>query len=157
MAAPTPTARNLPVPGVPLQNGYQTLLTCEADDDISFWEKQVTPPGIEGGDPVDFSTMHNTTWVTIAPGTLLTLTECSMTAGYNPEVIDQILLIINVNTVWTVTFPNGGTTAFHGFLRNFTPAALVRDQHPEANITVVPTNWDGSSEQGPVTAGLLGT
>jgi len=158
MAAPTPTARATPS-GIPLKDGYQTLITIASDTDISFWEKTVTPPGIEGGERVEQTTMHNTTWLTFRPQELADLTECTIVAAYDPDAYDEILAVLNVETTITVTFPDGSTLAFFGYLRTFTPSENARGSQPEATIVIGPTNWDSSNnvEAGPAMAEVEGT
>jgi hypothetical protein len=130
-----------------------------ADPDICFWEVEVTPPGIDGGDPVDTTTMLNETWRTRAPRALYTLTNAQLTAAYDPEIYTNILALINVETAITVHFPDGSTVAFYGFLQTFTPAALVEGTQPRATIVIVPTNQDPTSgaEEAPVVTSVAGT
>ncbi len=158
MAAPVASARVDPV-GIKLTDGYRTLVTFAADTDISFWEKAITPPGLEGGDPIDTTTMHNDTYRTMASRALKTMTPFQMTAGYDPAILTQVLALINVETTVTVTFPDGSTWAFYGFLKNFVPGQLVEGTFPEATIEVVPTNADPTTgaEEAAVLVSVAGT
>jgi len=158
MTAPTPTARVTP-DGIKIDDGHSTLVTFAADTDISFWEKSVTPPGQDGGDENDTTTMHNVTYRTRSPRKLKTLTEMQMTAAYDAKVIDQITSLINVETTVTITYPNGDTLAFFGFLKSFEPDALEEGSQPEATVTVVPTNQDPATgaEESPVFTAASGT
>ena len=141
MAAPSPTTRTPPT-GQPMRDGYQTLITFENADSIIFWEKGVQPPGLEGGDPIDATTMHNETWRTFGTPALITLTPSSTRVAYDPAVFDTIVSIINVETTITITFPDGSTLAFFGRLQNFEPDELVEGSQPEASVTIAATNWD---------------
>lgn len=156
--APSPTARGTPS-GIKIDDGFRTLVTLAVNPTISFWEKSVTPPGLEGGDPVETSTMHNLTYRTMNPRKLITMTEFTMTAAYDPAVYSQIVSNINRKTTITVRFPDGSTLAFYGYLRNFQPGELVEGEQPEATITVVPTNQDPTtgSEESPVLTSVTGT
>lgn len=138
------TERQTPV-GVKMKDGYQSLIAFAADPDISFWEKSVTPPGMDGGDPVDNTTMHNTTMRTMSPRSLKTATPSQVTVAYDPVVYDQIISLINVEGLVTIHFPNGDTLDFYGFLKSFQPGELVEGQQPEATIEVVPTNVNPST------------
>jgi hypothetical protein len=60
MAAPVATARVDPT-GIKLDDGYRTLVTFATDPNIEFWEKSVTPPGLDGGDALETKTIHNHT------------------------------------------------------------------------------------------------
>ncbi len=154
----TPTARQTPS-GIHLEDGHGTLVTFAADPDVSLWEKNVTPPGVDGGDAIEQTTMHNTTWRPMAPRQLKTLTEFEMTCAYDPGVITQLVSLINVETTVTVTFNDGTTWAFYGFLKSFEPEELSEGEQPTASCTVVPTNRDPTTgaESGPVIASVPGT
>lgn len=158
MTAPSVTARTTPT-GIKLDDGYQTLVAFAADPDICFWEKSVTPPGMDGGDPVDTTTMLNETYRTRSPRALVTMTECQLTAAYDPNLYTTILLLLNVETSITVHFPDGSTVAFYGFLQKFSPKAHTEGAQPEADITIVPTNQDPTTgaETPPAIANVAGT
>lgn len=133
------TARSTPV-GVRLDDGFSTLIAFAADPDISLWEKTVKPPGLDGGEAVQTSTMHNVTYRTTAPRQLKTLTPCTMTVAYDPQVYDQIISLINVETTITCHFADGSTLDFYGFLQNFEPGECAEGAQPEATCTITPTN-----------------
>lgn len=157
MAAPTTTARSTPL-GIKLDDGYSTKIACAADPDISFWERTITPPGIDGGEPIDTTTMHNTVWRTMSPRSLRTMTPVTVSAAYDPDIYDEAAALINLNREWTVTFPDGSTLDFWGALTQFTPGELVEGTFPEASITIVPTNQDNAGdEQAPVMTEVAGT
>jgi len=158
MAAPTLTARSTPL-GIALADGYSTKIAFAADVDISFWEKSVSPPSLDGGDAIETSTMHNSTYRTFLARSLITLGETSITVAYDPDVYDEIIGIINVNTSISVHFPDGSTLTFYGYLRTFEPGDNTEGEQPEATITVQPTNYDPANnlEAGPVMVEATGT
>ena len=158
MAAPVATLRQDPT-GIKLDDGYRTLVTFATDPDICFWEKEVTPPGLDGGDAVETFTMHNDRWRTMAPRALITMTEFELTCAYDPAIYTAALALVNVKTTVTVQFPDGSTLAFYGYLRTFEPDALSEGEQPEATITVQPTNADPQTgaEEGPVLVSVAGT
>lgn len=150
MPAPTPTARTTPT-GSRLDDGYQTLITFATEPAVKLWEKTVTPPGIDGGDPIDTTTQHNEEWKTQdAPG-LKMMTGSSFTAAYDPAVFDDIVALINVHTTITITFPDGSTLAFFGWLRSFEPDGMSEGEQPEATVNIEAANQDATgAEQAPV-------
>ena len=158
MTAPSPTSRSTPS-GIPLPRGYQMLVTFAADTDVSLWEKAVQPPGVDGGEPIATTTQHNTAYRTFVPRVLKTLTPHTFTAAYDPGVYTQIIALVNVGTTITITFSDGSTVAFYGFLQKFEPAQTTEENQPEATVTVVPTNWDPTShvEAGPAVSSVAGT
>lgn len=137
------TARSTPV-GLRLDDGFSTKVAFAADPDISLWERSVQWPGIDGGDPIDTKTLENTTWETRAPQQLITLTDGSMTVGYDPAVYPQIIALINVMDWITIHFPDGSTLDFYGFLKSFEPNDLSEGDIPEATCVLSPLNEDGA-------------
>ncbi len=158
MAAPATTSRSTPL-GIPLKDGYSTKIAFAIDPDISFWEKTVTPPGMDGGDEIEFTTMHNSTYRTFQPRALVTLTECSVTCLYDPDAYDEILNMMNVPNSITVHFPDASTLDFFGYLKTFELGDNEEGSPPEATLTVVPTNWDpvNNVEASPVMTEVEGT
>lgn len=158
MSAPVATARGTPS-GIKLKDGYSTKITFSSAPSISLWEKTVTPPGVDGGDAIDQTTMHNVTWRTSAPRSLKTLTEGQMTCAYDPGVITTIVAQINVEQTITVTFPDGSTEAFYGWLRTFEPQEVSEGNQPEANCAFTPSNFDPVAhvEAGPTVVSVAGT
>jgi len=114
---------------------------------------------LDGGDAIETSTMHNSTYRTFLARSLITLGETSITVAYDPDVYDEIIGIINVNTSISVHFPDGSTLTFYGYLRTFEPGDNTEGEQPEATITVQPTNYDPANnlEAGPVMVEATGT
>ena len=158
MAAPTTTVRQTPA-GIRLENGFPIKIAFAADPDVSFWEVDVQPPGVDGGDPIDTTTQHNTEWRTMAARTLKTLTQSQVSAAYDPNVYNNILSLINVETSVTVRFPDGSILDFWGYLKSFEPQEANEGTMPTAGIQIVPTNTDPSngSEAAPVLTSVAGT
>lgn len=157
MAAPSASIRGTPA-GIRLRDGFSTKIAFKRNLTISFWEKSVKPPGLDGGDAIETSTMHNITWRTMTPRSLVTMKEAKVTAAYDPNLYNNILALLNINDEITVKFPDGSTLAFWGFLKDFDPAELVEGTMPLADITIVPTNQDNAGvEQPPVLTSVAGT
>jgi len=156
---PSATARGNPhTADIPLFDGYSTKITLALNDDIAFYEKSVTPPGLEGGDPIDTTTMHNVTWRTKAPRSLVELEAFTLTVGYDPILYTEILAAINRRDTITVTFSDGSTIAFYGFVQNFKPNDCAEEAMPDASITIVPTNQTSAGiETAPVVVEVAGT
>jgi hypothetical protein len=134
-----------------LTDGFSTRLSFANYPGILLEEKTVTPPGIEGGGAIDNTTMANTTWRTASPKSLKTLTDGSLSAAYDPDVLDTIMTMINENQLITATFPDGSTFAFWGWLDTFEPSELSEGEQPLADCTMVPSNKNDSGvETGPV-------
>ena len=151
MAAPAPIPRIAP-DGFRLDDGYQTLITFGVLPGLDIWEKEAQPPGIDGGDPIDTTTMHNDSYRTNAARKLKSLTEHTIVAAYDPCAYVDLLTMVNVVDEITVFFPDNSTLSYWGFIRSVEFSPLVEGEQPEMTITVVPTNYDACNcvEAGPV-------
>jgi hypothetical protein len=158
MAPPTPAVRGTP-DGLKLWDGFPTTVAMENLLTIPFWEKTVTPPGIDGGEAIEQSTMHNVAWRTFRARSLKTLTPMTLTAANDPAVFTNIEAQCNIEQTFTVKLADGSTIAFYGYLQKFEPQSHEEGTQPEATITIVPTNRDPSdgSEAGPAIDETPGT
>lgn len=157
MTAPSPTARGTPT-GLPLRDGFATLITFGDNPTVELWEKESTPPGQDIGDPIDVTTFHNTARLTKWPRSLIEDTDGSFTCAYDPTARTAIESLIGNNQEITVTYNDLSTWAFWGFLKSFIPQSHTRGDQPEAQVEFVITNLDDSfAEQDPVVGGVAGT
>lgn len=155
---PTPTARGTPS-GIRLDDGFSSKITLSLAPTIAFWEKMVKPPGLDGGEKVATSTMHNVTYRTFGPRKLKTLMDITAKCAYDPVIYQDVLAQINVRQTVTVSFPDGSTLCFFGFLQKFEADELQEGTQPEATITFVPTNTDPTTgaEAAAVLTNVAGT
>ena len=107
---------------------------------ITFWEKEVTPPGMDSGGETDTTTMRNTLYRTKAPKKLITLTPMTLVVSYDAIFYDDILAMISDIQLITITFPDTATLAFYGWLDKFMPGNIVEGEQPTATVTIVPSN-----------------
>ena len=107
--------------GIALQDGFATQIAFAIDPDIEFWERSVTPPEYDGGDPIETATMFNSAFRTKAPRKLISVGDVSIVAVYDPVLYEQGKAIINVETTVNVIFPDGSVLGFFGYLRSFAP------------------------------------
>jgi hypothetical protein len=155
MPAPVPGVRGTPN-GKKLGDGYITQIAFAAAPTAAYFEVAVTPPGIEGGDPIDTTTQLNVAWRTKHHRRLHDMTPAKLSCLYDPIFYSTALAIINVPTTITVLFPDHSSLAFFGYLKSFQPGPLEDGKVPNAELEVIPTNQDPVScaEFGPVyTAG----
>lgn len=158
MAAPSATARQDPS-GVKLGDGFKTLVTFANDSNIALWEDEINPPGWEGDEPVETTTMQNDVLRTYSPGSLARIPDATFTCLYDPGVYDAVKEIINDPTTITYRFPNQDTYALYGYLRAFVPDALSRGNRAQATVTITFTNQDPTTceEELPVYTAGAGT
>ena len=158
MAPPTTVTRPTPT-GWKLPDGFRTKVGIGANPGIQFWEKSVKPMGVDGGEPIDITTMYNTRWHTLYPKTLIKGTEMTGKAAYDPNVYPELQAIVNMPCSMTVLFPTNATLTFYGALSKFEFGELREGEFPEADYTIVVTNYDpiNGVEQGPVYTPAPGT
>lgn len=134
-----------------LDDGFSTTISFSENPSVKLWEKEVTPPGIDGGGAIDTTTMRNTEWRTMWPKALKTLTEATVSAAYDPAVYDELLAMIQVNQLITITFSDGSSLAFWGFLNGVNPQSVKEGDQPVASVSIIPTNQNASKvETAPV-------
>lgn len=172
MAAPVAAAARVNPstnPDIPLQDGHPTKVALNSAPGIAIWENNATPPGVDGGDPVDLTTFFNTVWRSFAPRQLRTMTEMRLVGLYDPVIWDEdndtpdpgsnIIDATNRLDTITVFHPDGSTLAFFGYLRAFNPQEHVEGTPPLAEMVIQPTNWDpvNDVEAGPAMVEAGGT
>jgi hypothetical protein len=140
-----------------LRDGFPTTIDLTGAG-TTFWEKTVQPPGIDGGEPINTTTMRNSSVRTKAPRSLYDVTPMQLSVAYDPTVYDTIIAAVNVNQEIVTTFPDEGTVTWWGYLKSFVPEPNEEGKEPMASITLVPTNVNSSGEETPpVTVAGSGT
>ena len=133
-------------------DGFSTTFKLGASDSSTvthLYEKEVTPPGYDGGGMIDITTMHNTKYRTRSPKSLLTVTEITVTAAYSATSYTALLSDLLVNQQITVTFPDASTVVFYGWLDSFKPGANKEGEMPTAEVTIIPSNQNAGVETAP--------
>jgi len=130
-----------------LDDGFSTIITFANLPLVKLYEKDVTPPGYTAGGPIETTTMRNTAYRTSAPRQLKSLTPVSATVAYATTALDEIWPQIGVNQLVTVTFPDGSTIAFYGWIEEFTPATHTEGEQPTAKLTVTPGMRDLNGDE----------
>lgn len=127
-----------------LNDGYQTLISFANAPGIGglvIWEKEVTPPGYEGGGPNDTTTMRNLFFRTRQPKYLVTLSPMNCTVAYDPAAYDDLFnLVLNTNQLISVTFPDTQVLSFWGWMDEFKPNSHKEGEQPTAGIVLIPSN-----------------
>lgn len=136
--------------GTPLQDGYQTIITFASNPAVKLWEKTVTPPGEEGGDKIDTTTMHNCKKRTFAPRSLSETTNPSFTAAYDPAVRDEIDELINKKDQVSIEYPDGSTDTLWAALKSFVPNANEEGVQPTAECEINALNSDSNDSEADV-------
>lgn len=159
MAAPTHTAKTAPS-GKMLEEGFPCSLMFARFPNIALWPKGFTPPGADGGDAIDITTQVNVRVKTKAARTLYMSPDLKLTVAFDPKTLYQCTnSMINQEGSCTFYWPDGSYLDFYGYLQKFEPKELKEGEHPEADVTVVMTNWDpvNKIEVEPVFTEVTGT
>lgn len=145
-----------------LADGFNTTISFPGAG-VTFIEKEVTPPAIDGGGEINITAMRNLFWRTKAPKYLVTMDKLAIKARYDPVVYGAggIRAVVNSNRQITLAFPTlflGGansapavTVAFYGWLNKFAPEAMKEGDEPLADIEIIPSMQNNGIETGPTT------
>ncbi len=127
------------MPTTRMDDGFSTIITLANLPSVKLYEKDVTPPPITGGGPIETTTMRNTGWRTMAPKNLKSLGPVNATVAYATEAIEDIMDQLQVNQPITVTFPDGSTIEFWGWVEEFTPSTHTEGEQPTAALVIQPS------------------
>lgn len=120
---------------VRLDDGFSTTITLSNIPTVKIFEKDVTPPGITAGGPIDTTTMRNIAWRTGAPRQLKSLTQAQATVAYATDALEPIMAQIGQIQEIQVAFPDGSSLTFWGWLEEFTPGTNTEGEQPTATMT----------------------
>lgn len=112
-----------------------------------IWEREVSPPGMQGGGANDITTMRNTRWRTMAPKKLMTLGEMSCTFAYDPQVYEVLVAMMQVNQLMEIHFSDDSKLRFWGFFDELSPNSVSEGEMPDADVTIIPTNYDSNGNE----------
>jgi hypothetical protein len=130
-----------------LDDGFSTIITLANLPNVKLYEKTVTPPGMTAGGPIDTTTMRNIAWRTSSPKQLKSLTPAKAEVAYATEAYPEIFGQIAVVQLITVTFPDGASLEFYGWLEEFTPGANTEGEQPKASISIQVGNRDANGAE----------
>lgn len=159
MAAPSTTALTTPA-GIALWDGFSSRIAFDRDPDASLWVKTLKLPGIDGGDAIDVTTMHNTLYRMFRERSLITITDATGTAAFDPNAWNNAISnLINQNGAITFHCPDDSTLDVWGYLRTFDIQEFTEGGHPVVNFAITVTNFDPTNkvEAGPVLTSVAGT
>lgn len=109
--------------------------------------------GVDGGDPIDTTTLCNVAWVTKMAQTLKEVPDMPFTAWWDPTDFATIAALVNVNSQCVLTITAVGTITFWGHLRSWTPGETGKGEGVKTTGVIVISNRDNSNnEVGPVFA-----
>lgn len=137
-----------------IDDGFQTEVSFSLNPTLKIWTKTVKPPGISGGGAIQTTTMRNTRIRTKAPKQLYEITPGEIKGAYDPAVIEEIIDMLQVLQLITVTFADNSTQAFWGWLEEFQPDDISEGEQPTATVKFECSGEDDSAVE---TAPVYGT
>lgn len=133
-----------------LKDGFKIRVVFGMDANVEIEIKNATPPGWEGGEPVDTTTQSNNAYRTQNARQLMSMTAGTMEVAYDPVIYQNIQAMLNKNQLLSFYFPDGSYLNWYGWVRNFQPGQITEGTQPTATITLEPSNQDSNgNEAGP--------
>jgi hypothetical protein len=132
------------MPSKYLEDGHPTTILVSGASTLAVREREVTPPGVDGGPPNEVTSMRNVKWTTFTFQKLMSLTPVECVVFYKGDILTTIIAQINVNQLHTATQPDGTTIAFWGAITSFRPNRNVKGEPPTATMVISPSNRNAS-------------
>jgi hypothetical protein len=130
-----------------MPDGFPVKITLASLMGASLWNKDLKPVGLDGGEPIDTTTMYNSELHTYAPRILVKATAVDLNCTYLASSYSAILAQLNVNQEITITFPDESTLVFWGWLQKFEPSDMKEGDQPMAKVTIFPSFTDTSGAE----------
>lgn len=151
--APTAIAAQTPA-GLLLKNGFKSLIVFTSLPTASFWEKVeggVKPGKIDGGAPINITTMRNTAVHTKAPRALIEEGDITVQCLFDPALRTQIrnTLLNRAHDTITTINSDGSTEAAYGYLMSAEFSNFENGKPPEVTLNIVITNIDANGNESP--------
>jgi len=138
--------RTLGIGGDPIITG--TRIFFASTPILWFEEKSITPPAIDGGEPIDTTVdVAGTQRVSLsAPRAKVKMgTTVNLVVAYDPRVFNyhnELNRAIGLNQYISCQFPDTSELKFLGWLQTFTANAMQEGEQPEANISIIISNFN---------------
>lgn len=144
---PTPTPPQRPI-GTYLTDGFSTLVTFANNPTIQLWitlEGGVKAGGFDTEGPIKIGTMHAKRMRVMAAKKLVTHQPTTLTCFYDPAVMTPLVIIggqLGLETTITLTFPDGSSWAFYGYLNKFEVSDHKEGTAPTASCEIIAISRD---------------
>lgn len=120
-----------------MTDGHPTLIVLKGNTSINLWEKEVVPPSLRGGGPIETTTHRNQTWRTFKPRQLKTIGNCAVVVAYDPVAFQEVMALVNVDQFITIDFPDSTHLLVGGHIDNFTLNPIEEGVQPTAVMELV--------------------
>lgn len=158
MVAPTPTVRTTPT-AWKIDQGFRILVTNALNAGIALFEIEVTPGGLDNGDPIDTSTQYQTKYHVRRPRALNKADGAKIKAQLAAGTRNELDALIGKETTITEKYPDGSTYCYYGYYKSVKYDAFKEGEKPTCEVEVVETDWDyiNAIEAGAVFTAITGT
>lgn len=129
---------------VRLDDGFSTTIELEGAPTVKLYEKEITPPNISAGGPIETTTMRNLAWRTRSPKKLKAMGAITAVCAYATDAIPVLFAQVGVNQRMTISFADGSWLRIWGWLEEFTPAAFTEGEQPTASVVFQPSMHDNN-------------
>jgi hypothetical protein len=135
---------------VRIDDGFSTIIEFPGffgDDPVTkLYEKEVTPPSLSGGGPVDVTTMRNIALRTQSPKKLKSVGNMQATVAYCSDALESLNGYLGIIGEIHVIFPDGAKIVFWGWMDSFTPASMQEGVQPTAVVVFIASNHQALSD-----------
>lgn len=153
MAAPALVSAANPL-GNKMPDGWKFRITFGLMTTFSVWATEISPPAVEGGPALPYTTFLNSSFMTKRPQYLWEIEAFSFTGMYDPDYWKDTMykVLVNRETNFTILWPTSSTWTAYGYVRRLAPQRAAKGTQPLMDVTVEVTNWDyiNKTEAGPV-------
>lgn len=118
-----------------IQDGFRTVFRIPGVPGVQLRTRELQPPALLGGAPIETYTMHNGRLETYEPQGLVATSDIVAQCNYDPLCYNLLLTaVLNEKWIYVITFPDGATMTFLAFMYEFTPASLRKGEFPLAEV-----------------------
>jgi len=115
-------------------DGYNCRISL-VNQGITVYEKNVTPPGVEGGDPINITTNDNGDFQSFAPRSRKQKTPAQSEVTYNDTDLDALEAAVDQSDDILRVWPDDSTKLESGWLRSSIPNQTQEGEQPTTNLT----------------------
>lgn len=136
-----------------LTQGHGTRIYFTSTPILWFEEKSMTPPAIDGGDPINTTVdVAGTKRVRlVAPRAKVKMgTAVNLIVAYDPRVFNyysELNRAIGLNQYILCQFPDSSQLKFLGWIQSFNANAMQEGEQPQANVIITVSNFNLDNNQ----------